>query len=106
MTGAVKWLIAGVLILISIVAAFVFAATRRKELAQLAVMAIELAHKQKIVELQSNLHTLENDLNRNDVEIKKAQAALDKKRDELSKTYQSVNLSANDIVNRLARLEL
>ena len=101
-----KWSVSSLFIVMAGLALFLHTITRSRAIGQTAVAAIEMAHASRIQDLQSQIASLSKDMNSNSDAIRKAQAEVDNRKEDLNLVYTTTGMSTDDIVARLSSMKL
>lgn len=96
--------IVGIVIGLALVAAYAF--SKNKMLAKIAADVIEKSHRGEIETLTRKLQRMDHDFDKETSEIRTAQAELDGKKATLKSMYSMVDLSQDEIVDRLRKLNI
>lgn len=101
-----RWIVSGILAVIALGLLIAYKLSNRKDLGHAAVAAIESAHGARLLELNTRHDVLMSNLNSQTVDIKRAEDAMEAKRDALTRVYDGVGLSADEVAARLAKFNL
>lgn len=101
-----KWILGILLVALSGVALILHKVLGVDKLGQVAVDAIEAAHRPHIDLLNQKLDALSKDQQTNQVAIDRAQRAVDARKEDLSMVYRNTGMSDDQVVDRLAKMKV
>lgn len=104
--SSIIWTVCWLLGLLASIALIVYRLYKHDAIGATAVAAIEASQGPAIAALQQQIKQASGTADQVAIQVAKAQAELDKRKAVLVTTYQSVDLSADEVKDRLERLSL